>query len=68
VVTGSGNNAVLDGFIITAGQANGSSTFQDRGGGILNDSGSPKLANLISVATLPQATAGGYMIATALHY
>jgi hypothetical protein len=46
VVTGSGTdaNAVLDGFTLTAGNANGSGT--DRyGGGMYNDSGSPTLTN-----------------------
>jgi parallel beta-helix repeat protein len=46
VVTGSGTdaNAVLDGFTLTAGNANGSGT--DRyGGGMYNDSGSPTLNN-----------------------
>ena len=42
VVTGGGTNntAVLDGFVITAGQAN------YRGGGMYNDSSSPTLSNL----------------------
>jgi hypothetical protein len=48
VVTGSGTNntAVLDGFIITAGQANGSAP-NDSGGGIYNSNGSPTLTNVI---------------------
>ncbi|MEJ5310787.1 MAG: hypothetical protein WHX52_13560, partial [Anaerolineae bacterium] len=47
VVTGSGtdNTAVLDGFIITAGQANGS-TPNSRGGGMYNYTGSPTLTNV----------------------
>ena len=47
VVTGSGtdNTAVLDGFTITGGNANGSDP-NDIGGGMLNDAGSPTLANL----------------------
>ncbi len=47
VVTGSGTDAtaVLDGFTITCGQANGSSPH-DSGGGMRNESGSPSLANL----------------------
>ncbi len=49
VVIGSGadNTAVLDGFIITAGQANGLSFPDDRGGGLCNDTGSPTLNNLV---------------------
>jgi hypothetical protein len=48
VVTGSGNDetAVFDGFIVTAGNADG--PWQQpyhRGGGMLNDSGSPTIAN-----------------------
>jgi hypothetical protein len=48
VVTGGGTNssAVLDGFFITAGQANGS--FPDQaGGGMYNSGSSPTLRNLI---------------------
>ncbi|UCF42385.1 MAG: hypothetical protein JSV99_07200 [Planctomycetota bacterium] len=46
VVTGSGTepNAVLDGFIITAGNANGSGTDAN-GGGMYNDTGSPTVTN-----------------------
>ena len=49
IVTGSGTNdtAVLDGFIITAGSASGSSRPIDAGGGMYNDNGSPALANCI---------------------
>jgi len=47
VVTGGGtdNTAVLDGFIITAGQANDSQPY-DRGGGMYNNSSSPTLTNV----------------------
>lgn len=45
VSSGTANTAVLDGFIITGGNANGSNP-NDRGGGIYNDDGSPILANL----------------------
>jgi len=46
VVTGSGTdpNAVLDGFTITTGNANGSEPC-DRGGGMYNYSGSPTIIN-----------------------
>ena len=48
VVTGSGtdNTAVLDGFTITAGQANGTLSPNDRGGGMFNSGGSPALSNV----------------------
>lgn len=48
VVTGSGvtNTAVLDGFTITAGQANGANTPHNGGGGMYNFSGSPTLYNV----------------------
>jgi predicted outer membrane repeat protein len=39
------DTAVLDGFIITAGQANGSDTY-DIGGGMYNDNSSPTLTNV----------------------
>ena len=50
IVTGSGTNdtAVLDGFIIAAGNANGSIHYDnDVGGGMYNDNGSPTLTNCI---------------------
>lgn len=48
VVTATGTNAsaVLDGFFITGGNANGSDP-SDRGGGITNVGGSPTLRNLV---------------------
>ena len=50
IVTGNGTNdtAVLDGFIITAGNANGSIWFvTEVGGGMYNRNGSPTLTNCI---------------------
>ncbi|MFT7587415.1 MAG: hypothetical protein ACI9EW_003857, partial [Cellvibrionaceae bacterium] len=49
VVTGSNlsNSAVLDGFIITAGQADSSLSPNDSGGGMMLIAGSPTLSNLI---------------------
>jgi hypothetical protein len=46
VVTGSGTdaNAVLDGFTITAGNANGANTYR-KGGGMYNYAGSPTVVN-----------------------
>ena len=48
VVTAVGvaETALLDGFTITGGNANGAADNQKRGGGIYNVSGSPSLANL----------------------
>jgi hypothetical protein len=49
VVTGGGTNntAVLDGFTITAGNANSYSPPDDAGGGMYNNNSSPTLRNLI---------------------
>ena len=62
VVSGSGvtNTAVLDGFTITAGQANGFiGLAQSDGGGMYNASGSPTLANLIFSGNLAYDYGGG---------
>ena len=47
VATGSGTDAtaILDGFTITAGNANGSSSLQNNGGGMLINNGSPTLTH-----------------------
>jgi uncharacterized repeat protein (TIGR01451 family) len=60
VVTGSGtdNTAVLDGFIITAGQANGSYPHY-YGGGMYNSSGSPTLTNVTFSGNTATADGGG---------
>jgi fimbrial isopeptide formation D2 family protein len=60
VVTGSGTNAtaVLDGFTITGGHANGSDPH-NQGGGMFNQNGSPALANVTFTAN--HATRGGGM-------
>jgi len=49
VVTASGTNstAILDGFVITLGYADGSGPNESNGGGMLNISGSPTIANVI---------------------
>jgi predicted outer membrane repeat protein len=48
VITGGGTNpgADLDGFTVTAGQANGTILLRSIGGGILNDNSSPSLSNV----------------------
>jgi parallel beta-helix repeat protein/predicted outer membrane repeat protein len=49
VVTGSGtdNTAILDGFTITAGNANGGAGSGNKGGALYNSTGSPTLTNCI---------------------
>jgi predicted outer membrane repeat protein len=49
VVTGSGtdNTAILDGFTITAGNANGGGNSGNKGGALYNSTGSPTLTNCI---------------------
>jgi len=65
VVTGSGTNrtAVLDGFIITGGNANGPSGLwpypSKRGGGVFNSSGSPKLINCVLQNNVAVECGGG---------
>ena len=61
VVTGSGVDAtaVLDGFTITSGNADGSSNPDYRGAGMYNDAGSPTVANCTFVANYAHDTAGG---------
>ena len=65
VVTGSGTNntAILDGFVITGGLANGSGTLHPdrRGAGIYNNPGSPALVNLIIIGNYANGTSNnGY--------
>jgi predicted outer membrane repeat protein len=61
VVVSSNTNeyARLDGFWITAGNANGAASPNDRGGGVYNFKGSPSLTNLL--ITSNYATFGGGM-------
>ncbi len=60
VIIGSGvdNFSVLDGFVITAGQANGADA-DSRGGGMYNHSGSPVLANLVFSGNFANSQGGG---------
>lgn len=51
-------NTVLDGFTITAGNANGSDA-NGYGGGLFNDSGSPTLVNCIFLNNFAQSKGGG---------
>ena len=60
VASGTNNSARLDGFAITAGQANGSAVAkQHEGGGLFAESGSPTLNNLALVGNV--AVEGGAM-------
>lgn len=58
VVVGA-TGGVLDGFVITGGNANGSNPF-DRGGGILNNAANPVLSNLTINANTANIGAGMY--------
>ena len=60
VVTSSGtdNSALLDGFSITAGFADGTAP-DDNGAGLFNASGSPTLANLVFRANTANTNGGG---------
>ncbi len=60
VVTGSGtdNTAILDGFTVSGGNANGTDPH-DRGGGMLNISGGPTVANCVMLDS--EADSGGGM-------
>lgn len=60
VVTGGGTNpsAILDGFTITAGQANGSG-LDSLGGGMFNSVGSPALINISLTANYALGGGGG---------
>ena len=61
VVTGSGTNntAILDGFLIRQGQANGVSGFTPVGGGIMNENGHPTLQNLTLYSNYAELAGAG---------
>jgi hypothetical protein len=61
VVTGSGTDAtaVLDGFTVTAGAANGSGIYAS-GAGMYNSAGSPTLANIVFTGNLANSGGGMY--------
>jgi hypothetical protein len=61
VVSGSNTNttAVIDGVTITAGQANGSSSPNEHGGGMYNNGGSPTITNVIFSGNSTDGRGGG---------
>ena len=61
VVTGSGTDgtAVLDGFTIAGGHANGPSVPEADGGGMYIEEGSPALANLTFIGNRARSCGGG---------
>lgn len=61
VVTGSGadESAILDGFSITAGNANGAGYLKEHGGGIYTDAGSPTVTNCVLRANSASDLGGG---------
>jgi Tol biopolymer transport system component len=61
VITGSGTDvtAVLDGFTITAGNANETTDPDNRGGGIYNDNGSPTIINCTIYLNSSNSSGGG---------
>ncbi|MEL7119953.1 MAG: 5'-nucleotidase C-terminal domain-containing protein, partial [Bacteroidota bacterium] len=63
VVTGSGTNntAIIDGFTLTAGKSDGSSTPASVGGGIFNDGGTPIINQLIISGNSTGSGPGGGM-------
>ncbi|MCP4678694.1 MAG: hypothetical protein GY854_24925, partial [Deltaproteobacteria bacterium] len=58
VVTGA-NDAVIDGFTITGGAANGSADQEMHGGGMYNDSVTPTLSNCVFENNYAQQKGGG---------
>jgi predicted outer membrane repeat protein len=66
VVTGSGTdaNAILDGFTVTAGNANGSTDPNNHGGGMYNYAGSPTLTNCIFSGNISSSSGGGVFNST----
>ena len=65
VVTGTGTDAtaILDGFIITAGQANAGGWPGNYGGGMFSDPGSPTLTHLIFCGNYA-GTSGGALLSS----
>gem|GEM_PF-3627993 len=64
VVTGSNTDstALLDGFTITAGNANGSATSEKRGGGLYLAAGSPAIVNCVIKGNIASDYGGGAFV------
>ncbi|NLV52153.1 MAG: hypothetical protein GXY64_02665 [Bacteroidales bacterium] len=60
VVTGSGvdGTAILDGFTISDGNANGDNSPHDKGGGMYNDTGSPALTDVTFISNTARQGGG----------
>jgi hypothetical protein len=59
-----GPTAILDGFTITGGRADGAGADEDIGGGIIVGSGSPAFANLVVIANFASSEGAGIAIDT----
>lgn len=59
VADGTNATAVLDGFTITGGNANGTTDERKRGGGMYNDGGSPTVKNCRFVSNRAEKDGGG---------
>jgi hypothetical protein len=59
---GVGSKAVLDGFVVTAGRADGAADPHDRGGGILCDNASPTVRGCVFRQNHAAIRGGGFMV------
>jgi hypothetical protein len=60
IAGGTEPNAVLDGFVITAGMANGEQFDQQNGGGLYNEGGSPTFRNCLFSRNVAEDGGGVY--------
>ena len=58
-VSDTGDEVILDGFTITAGNADGSSWLHSHGGGMHNESGSPTVSNCTFTGNIADFAGGG---------
>jgi hypothetical protein len=64
VLSGASENTLIDGFTITAGQADAANpdSFNQQGGGVLVYNGVPRLSNLIVIGNTARYGGGGIMV------